>query len=115
MQRKIYVPEITSRIFHIPYDATYAGGTEFDGSCYTQSSPGHGTIFRVTPDGALTTLVFFDGTNGSHPGSLILARDGKFYGTTLGNPFGNGDRFGTVFRMTPDGTIATLFSFNGTN
>ncbi len=97
------------------YGATYAGGINFDPSfnCYIESPTGRGTIFRVAPDGNLTTLVSFNGTNGSRPNSLILAQDGNFYGTTLGDDGEN--TFGTAFRMTPDGTLTTLFSFNGTN
>jgi uncharacterized repeat protein (TIGR03803 family) len=73
-----------------------------------------GTVFRLTPEGALTTLVSFTGTNGSHPVAAVTqASDGNFYGTTeYGGANGN---YGTVFQMTPAGTLITLLSFNGTN
>jgi len=62
----------------------------------------------------LTTLVSFNGTNGTHPAAgLVQGNDGNFYGTTAsGGPNGNK---GTVYQMTPDGTLATLVYFNGTN
>jgi uncharacterized repeat protein (TIGR03803 family) len=73
-----------------------------------------GTIFRLSLDGILTRLLSFDGTNGSFPQSgLTLGRDGNFYGTTTSG--GSNQFFGTVFRFTTNGTLATLASFDGTN
>jgi uncharacterized repeat protein (TIGR03803 family) len=78
-----------------------------------------GTIFKITPAGKLTTLHTFTGTDGSAPnGVLVQASDGSFYGTT---PFGGatvacGGFFlgcGTVFKMSPSGTVTVLFNFNG--
>jgi uncharacterized repeat protein (TIGR03803 family) len=71
----------------------------------------------MTPAGALTTLVKFTGTNGRAPrSSLIQAKDGNFYGTTAvgGSGCGTGG-CGTVFRMTPTGSLTTLLNFTGTN
>lgn len=60
---------------------------------------------------AVTTLVNFKNTNGSFPrASLILADDGNFYGTT---EFGGANQTGTVFKLTPGGTLTTLHSFAG--
>ena len=72
----------------------------------------------MTPDGTLTTLVLFDGTNGNSPSSILQANDGNFYGTTRGNTIGLGNlptHWGAVFKMTPDGTLSTLSLFNSTN
>jgi uncharacterized repeat protein (TIGR03803 family) len=77
-----------------------------------------GTIFRITPDGKLTTLHRFDATDGASPtGALVQATDGNFYGTTYqggdltcgdpNEPFG----CGTVFKMTPEGILTTLHNF----
>ncbi len=59
---------------------------------------------------SLTTLVNFGGPNGAEPryGSLVLATDGNFYGTTRG---GGAHSRGTVFKMTAGGTLITLYSF----
>jgi len=72
-----------------------------------------GTVFKVTPEGALTTRYSFcsqslcaDG--GNVPAGLIQAEDGDFYGTTQGGG-ANGD--GTVFKITSDGALTTLYSF----
>ena len=63
----------------------------------------------ASPAQILTTLVSFDGTNGKDPeSSLIQANDGNFYGTTV--PAGASNR-GTVFKITPAGTLTTLHSF----
>ena len=87
-----------------------------DGNFYGTSPYGGanngGTAFRVAAsDGSLTLLHSFAySTDGSTPqGKLLLASDGNFYGTTTtGGPNGGS---GTVFRMSPDGTVVTLHTF----
>lgn len=57
----------------------------------------------------LTTLHNFTGPEGNEPAdSLILARDGNYYGTTVE---GGATNFGAVFKMTPSGTVTVLYSF----
>jgi uncharacterized repeat protein (TIGR03803 family) len=68
-----------------------------------------GTVYRLTLDGTVTTLVSFTGSNGSNPeGRLIVGPDGALYGTTLTG--GANDR-GTVYKVTPSGTQTILYSF----
>ncbi len=97
-----------------------------DGNFYGTTEGGgvaNGTIFKVSPNGSLTTLVRFNGTNGSLPlAPLILGQDGSFYGTTEygGSTIGNstlnaGLGGGTVFQMTTNGLLTTLVNFNKTN
>ena len=58
---------------------------------------------------ALTPIVTFGGADGSEPrAGLIQGGDGNFYGTTTQ---GGANNAGTVFRMTPAGTLTTLYSF----
>jgi uncharacterized repeat protein (TIGR03803 family) len=85
------------------YGTTYEGGITNSTFAY-----GMGTVFRVTTNGALTTLVFFNSTNGANPAALTLGNDGKLYGMTLSA--GNGNA-GTVFRVTTSGELTTLYSF----
>src|SRR5262249_6572676 len=60
-------------------------------------SAGQGTLFRITTNGVFTSLVLFQGTNGSNPfGSLIVGPDGNLYGTTTHSGLGGG---GTIFRV----------------
>ncbi len=78
--------------------------------CSPQSGTG-GTVFRMTPAGALTTLKAFDGgADGSKPyAGLVLASDGNLYGTTQSGASG----FGTVFRITTGGSFTRLHTFTG--
>lgn len=78
------------------YGTTYSGGS------------GDGTIFRINPDGMLSTVLTFDKTVGS-PTGLVQATDGNFYGTTT---VGGANGFGAVFKCTPTGALSILHSFN---
>ncbi len=88
-----------------------------DGNFYGTTSSGgpsdSGTVFRMTPSGTVTVLHAFAGgtTDGAEPqAALIQATDGNFYGTTSsGGPSDNG----TVFQMTPGGTVTVLHAFAG--
>jgi uncharacterized repeat protein (TIGR03803 family) len=89
------------------YGTTYYGG---GGSC----TFGCGTIFQLTPEGALTTLFNFAGTNGAAPGELVQAGNGDFYGTTLSGGAGGAyglDGNGTLFEITSGGALTMLNSF----
>jgi uncharacterized repeat protein (TIGR03803 family) len=104
------------------YGTTEEGGTTNKNILYGASpwvGQGFGTVFKVTTNGTLTTLVFFNGANGQFPmGALTLGSDGNFYGTTLsgGNTnLNSGNGYGTVFKVTTNGALTTLFSFTGTN
>jgi len=82
------------------YGTTIGGG----------SSSGYGTVFKLAPNGTLTTLHTFDRTDGDAPTApLVLGTDGNFYGTTTG---GGASFQGTVFKITPSGTFTTLHSFD---
>lgn len=62
----------------------------------------------------VTILATFNGTNGANPftENLVQARDGDLYGTTL---YGGASNDGTVFKVTPSGTLTTIHSFSGTD
>ncbi len=105
-----------------PYYEALAQGT--DGNLYgtTQfgGANGYGTVFRVTPSGALTDLYSFcalpDCADGSIPMSgLVLGTDGDLYGTTFNGGTINQECLGgcgTIFRVDSTGTLATLHRFN---
>jgi len=83
---------------------TKASDGNFYGTTSLGGTDGNGTMFQVTPNGALTTLVNFNGFNGADPqAALALGPDGSFYGTTL---------YGTIFKVTTDGAFTTLAGFN---
>ncbi len=86
---------------------------DFYGTTYRGGANGFGTIFKVSQSGALTTLHDFCEQSGCTDGAapyarLMTATDGNLYGTTLSGGDGNA---GTVFRITPHGTLTTLYSF----
>jgi uncharacterized repeat protein (TIGR03803 family) len=61
------------------------------------------------------TVVTFNGSDGMGPNlvSLVQGTDGNLYGTTT---FGGAqNNAGTVFRLTPSGTLTTLHSFKGSD
>ncbi len=90
-------------------DGSFYGTTEQGGT-----NGGWGVVFQVTTNGALSTLISFNNTNGSTPmGELVQGTDGNFYGTTqLGGTNGGS---GTVYKITTNGALTTLVSFNTTN
>ena len=86
------------------YGTTYNGGGN------------HGNAFKITPSGTVTTLYSFcsqsNCTDGANPnGELVQATNRDFYGTTVNG----GGNYGTVFKITPAGTLTTLASFNNTD
>lgn len=79
------------------------------------SSTDKGTVFQMTPEGVLTTVLSFSGNGSVNKGSfpfagLIQGSDGLLYGTT---PSGGVSDFGTIFRMPPTGPLTTLVEFTG--
>jgi uncharacterized repeat protein (TIGR03803 family) len=100
-----------------PNGLVQASDGNFYGTTSGGGSDGSGTVFEITPAGSLTTLYSFFGPTGDLPeGGIIQARDGNFYGTTRkGGDLGctsSGYGCGTVYRITPIGSLSTLHSFN---
>ncbi len=104
----------------VPYPGLSEG---YDGNFYGTTSGGGanndgGTIFKITPNGELTTLYSFcalpNCADGANPyAGVIQASDGSLYGTT---PYGGtGGGYGTVYKLTSKGELTTLFSFNSVN
>ena len=97
------------------YGTTVQGGG--NGLCFS-NFVGCGTVFKITASGTLTTLYTFCPQggdycpDGAHPyAGLVQASDGNFYGTTYVG--GTNGGYGTVFKITPSGTLTTLYSFDG--
>jgi uncharacterized repeat protein (TIGR03803 family) len=86
------------------YGTTAEGGTE-----------GLGTVFELSPQGTEKVLYSFcpnypNCTDGVFPvGSLIADSAGNLFGTTSADGGGGG----TVFKLAPNGTETTLWSFTG--
>ncbi len=80
-------------------DGNFYGTTVWGGASDNCGGYGCGTVFKITPEGGLTTVHSFDGSDGDTPYSTLMqARDGNFYGTN----------YTFLVRMTPGGTVTTL-------
>jgi uncharacterized repeat protein (TIGR03803 family) len=104
------------------YSGTQQGGNSLvqaaDGNLYGTTVYGgtadKGTVYRITTAGTMTTLYNFCSLSACADGSepffgLTLGTDGNLYGTTN---FGGTDNFGTIFKITLNGTLTTLHSFD---
>ncbi|MGA2903049.1 MAG: choice-of-anchor tandem repeat GloVer-containing protein [Candidatus Korobacteraceae bacterium] len=88
-----------------------------NGNFYGTTSEGgannnNGTVFKITATGTLTTLYSFCSRSGCTDGQgpaagLIQATGGNLYGTTTAGGKGGG----TIFAITPSGTLTTLYIF----
>jgi uncharacterized repeat protein (TIGR03803 family) len=88
------------------YGSTAGGGANNDGTVFELS----GTDLQT-----LTTLVSFNGSNGSSPhGNLLFDSAGNLYGTT---ETGGSSNLGTVFELSGSNheTLNTLVNFDGTD
>jgi uncharacterized repeat protein (TIGR03803 family) len=93
-----------------------------DGALYgaTQQGVGegfYGTGFRITTAGDETVLWYFSDhfDLGVFPQStLVLGRDGSFYGTTSAGGSTSGGQ-GGIYRVTPDGVTTALWAFTFPN
>jgi uncharacterized repeat protein (TIGR03803 family) len=100
-------------------DAGLVQGTDgnFYGSTVYGGSNSQGTLFKITPQGQLTTLHDFCSespycSDGSYPlGALVQGTDGDFYGTTATGG-GSSDTWGVVFKITSSGSFTTMHSFH---
>jgi uncharacterized repeat protein (TIGR03803 family) len=93
-------------------------GTTASGGIYTNQNPsGAGTVFKLNQDGSGYLILLSFGataTDGQSPmAPLVEGSDGALYGTTaFGGPNTVTGTFGTVFRLTRDGSnYNPLFSF----
>jgi uncharacterized repeat protein (TIGR03803 family) len=87
-----------------------------DGNFYGTGRGGihdQGQVFRMTPDGKLTTIYSFcsqpNCADGADPFSApILGNDGNLYGVMA---VGGKNGAGTFYRLTPDGQFTKLYTF----
>jgi uncharacterized repeat protein (TIGR03803 family) len=86
----------------ILYGTTVAGGANDEG-----------TVFEIGPAGKIILLYSFCSQPGCSDGAvanagLVQATNGNFYGTTAD---GGTNNMGTVFEITPQGKLTTLYRF----
>ena len=88
------------------YGITELGGTELYGA---------GVAFKITTSSTFTKLHDFgstatDANEGITPSpGLTLGSDGNFYAASVG---GGQNGYGTIYRLTPSGTLTILYSFS---
>ena len=98
---------------------TVVPGGDLYGTTYFGGAHGAGTIFKITPAGALTTVHSFCASFGCADGlnpdaALLLAADGNLYGTTvLGGTGGCGGCHGggIAFKISLSGTFTKIHDF----
>ncbi len=93
----------------------------FYGTTYQGGANGSGTVFKITPTGKLTTLYSFcslsNCADGEYPITGVVESNGKFYGTTYDGGtalcpfFNNTFGCGTIFSITSQGAMTTLYNF----
>jgi uncharacterized repeat protein (TIGR03803 family) len=94
---------------------TLGNDDDLYGTCQFGGANNHGIVYKLTLAGTFTTVHTFIGigSDGNEPaGPPVQASDGNFYGVT---PFGGTGGFGTVYKITPGGTLTTLHSFTSTD
>ena len=103
----------------VPYGGLVQGS---DGNFYGSASSGGkyngGVVFKLTAGGSITVLYNFNpqGSNGFAPvAGLVLATDGKFYGTTQFGGQAGGAGGGVLFCITALGAYAVLYRFDNTH
>jgi uncharacterized repeat protein (TIGR03803 family) len=99
-------------------DGNFYGSASYGGDLTCQPPSGCGTVFKITPHGTLTTLHTFEGTDGASPeGALVEGIDGNFYGTTAygGSSSACAGGCGTIFKITAEGNLTTLYSLDSVN
>jgi uncharacterized repeat protein (TIGR03803 family) len=87
------------------YGTTHYGGT---GTCFDGSGIGCGVFFKIA-NGKFRVIYSFQQGKPYYPGnSLVLGSDLNFYGTTV---YGAG----SIFKITPSGSLTTLHTFSGSD
>jgi len=73
---------------------------------------GNGSVFKIDTAGNFSTVYSFTGgaDGGFLYGGLAIDSDGTLYGSTAS---GGAYSAGTVFKLTQDGTLTTLYTFTG--
>lgn len=88
-------------------------GNLYGVTAYANNMPGD-AMYRISPNGAFKTLYTANrtaaATLGARGSNLIAGSDGNFYGTTFA---GGANNMGTVYKLTPAGTVTALHSFDG--
>ena len=97
-----------------PARLALGGDGELYGTTSVGGTNGYGVVFKISTNGAFTSLYSFNGiADGSNPNAgLTTGSGGAFYGTAQ---FGGSSNSGTIFKITTNGVLTNLYSFTGGN
>ncbi len=110
-------PDLHSPV-HVPDRGRQGRDYNLYGTISNDGAKNVGSVFKITTGGTWTKVYDFCAltscADGSYPiGGVTLGFDGELHGTTQGGGTGNA---GTVFKLTPAGSLTTQHSFiNGTD
>ncbi len=106
----------------ITYQSVLSQGQDGDlySTIQTNGQYNDGSVYKMTPSGGYTLLYSFCAEGGGclstgaiPTGGVTLGFDGNLWGTTAN---GGKDGAGTAFKITPSGTLTSLYQFtNGTD
>jgi uncharacterized repeat protein (TIGR03803 family) len=99
---------------------TQASDGNFYGTTNEGGAHGKGLVYKLTLSGTFTPLYAFcalaNCADGNNPtAGVVQGTDGNFYGTTHGENRGAQSTDGTVFQLTPTGTLTTLHTFDSSD
>jgi uncharacterized repeat protein (TIGR03803 family) len=113
-------PEVNTGLL-LATDENFYGVTSTGGGS-TSCRSGCGSVFKLTPNGAMTVLHSFSLTDGAYPAAaLVEGADGNLYGTTSAGGSNSSCSYenlvgcGTIFKITMAGTLTTVHNFNGSD
>lgn len=99
----------------VPQQLVRHADGNFYGTTQAGGAAGWGTVFRMTPVGAVTTLAEFTGTvgltKGATPAGPLAFNGTTLYGVTRDGGAGG---FGVIFSITTAGAFTLLAEFTGT-
>jgi uncharacterized repeat protein (TIGR03803 family) len=94
---------------------TMWGTTPFGGAGAAHGGLGYGTVFDITTFFGFQLAHSFNLFDGAYPYAGLTNLNGTFYGTTSAAGFAGPLRLGrgTIYSLTPSGTLTTLHVFTG--
>lgn len=102
---------LTPLVASTPVGALSMLETEAVGIAARAGLSGRGSVYRIGANGVASALTELSTTAGEgFGGPLLLASDGAWYGVARAGGLGN---HGTVFTVSPAGSVSRVFSFTG--
>ncbi len=106
-------PSATCNTGFYPTTVVQDANRNLFGTASNNGSYNSGTVFEITSANKFKVLHTFNYNGGQAPTKgLTLAADGNFYGVGVNDDdFASTAGFGTIFKVTPQGTFSTVHTF----